>query len=111
MATSMSLAYSSFLDAAKIKEGFVVASCGLYLSIAEELVSLYPYVTFQRGIPGGGPVRKWPAASRTGKIPYELSQLNALTLERFPPELTGIADNGLSGRAKAHALARAGISE
>ena len=34
-ATSMSFAYSGFFDAARIKDGFVVASCGLYLPIAE----------------------------------------------------------------------------
>ncbi len=34
MATSISLAYSGFLDAARIREGLVVASCGLYLPIA-----------------------------------------------------------------------------
>ena len=32
-ATSISLAYSGFLAAARMREGFVVASCGLYLSI------------------------------------------------------------------------------
>jgi hypothetical protein len=32
-ASSMSLAYSSFLDAARIREGLVVASWGLYLSM------------------------------------------------------------------------------
>ena len=31
MATSISLAYSGFLEAARIREGLVVASCGLYL--------------------------------------------------------------------------------
>lgn len=31
MATSISLAYSGFFEAARIREGFVVASCGLYL--------------------------------------------------------------------------------
>ena len=34
MATSINLAYSVFLEAARIRDGFVVASCGLYLSIA-----------------------------------------------------------------------------
>ena len=34
MATSISLAYSGFLDAARIREGLVVASCGLYLPMA-----------------------------------------------------------------------------
>jgi hypothetical protein len=34
MAESIRLAYSDFLDAARSKEGLVVASCGLYLSIA-----------------------------------------------------------------------------
>lgn len=33
-ATSMSLAYSGFLEAARIRDGLVVASCGLYLPIA-----------------------------------------------------------------------------
>jgi hypothetical protein len=32
-ASSMSLAYSGFLDAARIRDGLVVASCGLYLSM------------------------------------------------------------------------------
>jgi hypothetical protein len=32
-AASMSLAYSSFFDAARIREGLVVASWGLYLSM------------------------------------------------------------------------------
>ena len=32
-AASMSLAYSGFLDAARINDGLVVASCGLYLAI------------------------------------------------------------------------------
>ena len=32
-ASSMSLAYSGFLEAARIKDGLVVASCGLYLPI------------------------------------------------------------------------------
>jgi hypothetical protein len=31
---SMSLAYSSFFDAARIREGFVVASSGLYWPMA-----------------------------------------------------------------------------
>ena len=30
-ASSMSFAYSGFLDAARIRDGLVVASCGLYL--------------------------------------------------------------------------------
>jgi len=29
------LAYSAFLDAARIREGLVVASCGLYFPMAE----------------------------------------------------------------------------
>lgn len=32
-AESISLAYSAFFEAARIRDGFVVASCGLYLSI------------------------------------------------------------------------------
>jgi len=32
-AASMSFAYSGFLEAARMSEGFVVASCGLYLSM------------------------------------------------------------------------------
>lgn len=32
-ASSMSLAYSAFLEAARIREGFVVASWGLYLAM------------------------------------------------------------------------------
>jgi hypothetical protein len=32
-AESISFAYSSFLDAARISDGLVVASCGLYLSM------------------------------------------------------------------------------
>jgi hypothetical protein len=39
-ATSISLAYSGFLDAARIREGLVVASCGLYLPMATD----YQYV-------------------------------------------------------------------
>lgn len=36
IATSISLAYSGFLDAARMREGLVVASWGLYLPIAAE---------------------------------------------------------------------------
>lgn len=38
-ARSINLAYSAFLDAARIREGLVVASCGLYFSIAGRFVS------------------------------------------------------------------------
>lgn len=38
-ATSINLAYSGFFEAARIKEGLVVASCGLYLAMAEVVVS------------------------------------------------------------------------
>lgn len=34
-AVSMSLAYSAFLEAARINDGLVVASCGWYLAMAD----------------------------------------------------------------------------
>jgi hypothetical protein len=48
-AMSISLAYSSFLEAARIREGLVVASCGLYLPIATSLLVCYPYATHFEG--------------------------------------------------------------
>lgn len=43
-ALSISFAYSGFLEAARMREGLVVASCGLYLSMADK-VSESPVVS------------------------------------------------------------------
>jgi hypothetical protein len=43
-ASSMSLAYSAFLEAARIREGLVVASCGLYLPMAVKSSVHHSYI-------------------------------------------------------------------
>lgn len=102
MATSWSLAYSSFFDAARMRDGLVVASWGLYLPIAAKS-SVFgsgwqELVTAQYSGAGKDALAmlgRWGLLQAKSPVHKHVSIYSLNSMEN---QLTRITDNGLHRR-------------